>query len=1192
MSAYDEINKLYPQMQEIAKNNIYGYTQLYNTTMPAIAVGSMVDDEQIQLSDEQNPTSMTTFQKWGFLDTADNCMANAQKIYSQILFNENKNINNNTISKTNGFLMRSTELRNIDDYKTSIFDNATYQTVPTISNVNPGYIYEYYTYFCPSQSGVHTFSVASMALYFLWISNDNAIYDYVPANSDVNRHVTNSDNGYKFVKVTLKIGEYYPLRIHLYSTVANNASPIYIVNPDGTSVFDDTNNMYFNVLNGGEYNRKLLYFGLRKDNNSSTGYKCDFLDMIPDNYAKIQRMKKNQPILYKKLVIPTPITYTSHIYTSQGSEGDIVQLTCPVGGKIIIDSATWGTGPIEVNEPTYETREYTDPNIIIDTKTSNYTWFTPVEPTITTKTVWTDGMKVMLYDGDSQGDPNWYSSKTPSNKNDKKDGLEYPTTKTAKYTVKNGQSVRISGYINGDTYSTEGSSWPGFVGQFMLNTTSGQTATMVIKDTSTGETYTQFTSSNGAETNNGFKVGFTNNVKNIYSINIYANAGTVNAKTIRWIKDGGWKTRPENVWYEFDYMYDDSGKHFFKTQNKNKQITVKSNPDDENTAQLTTRSYIKPTPTYQAEVANVVTYDGNVDVTNDIQMYVDTNPPTTDSAGNNVYSLDGNYAAKYDDLLPNNVAREQTNKQMTVKYKYTIELTSADVTDKKVLVNTYGQLSISYKYNGETSEYPIAPALNQNNYCDPSNCTYTLTLEDNCSLATRNGGVVVSRDLQSELNADLANYGMTMDNIIVNNSWKNDPINIYSTLNNGDILSNDSTIEVDAPLKRLPYIRSDNGKFKLAFEGDDLSIVYCIPSYFTSNNVNYTTDLHVTSGENPKPYYFLYRPMSDPLTGKIMYTQKNKVTGESEARIVPFSHTDILSNGPINSQSNEYPVLCNSQTEACDSEVNFQNLPDIVDKNYYFFNVSSKEECADKCLSSPECLHFFHINTSNGEQKCLRDAVGNPNPLTTSTNPDPEYISASSISTRTYMLNSDCILGDNEVKLDNVSAFSNYKTLYNEDIPNDVSKTFVCGDPKYQEISNTIDQYFRGETPSTKNTDTVEPFECGTAQCLIDELDNIAANYTTQYIQQQNDVSEMTQKIDQEYKDLGVNVANEDIDRIKKEIPSKYTKQFYSPRPATTTLDIQQSDSKDIAIYENTLYTIGTLSVASILIATIVILKD
>jgi len=1193
MSAYDEINSLYPKMQEIERDNVYGYKQLYNTTMPAVAVGSMVDDEHIQLSGDQNPTTMTTFQKWGVLDTAENCMANAQKMYSQILFNENKNIDSGAITKTSGFLTRSVQLRSIDDYKQGIFDSANYQTVTNISQVSAGFIYEYYTYFCPSQSGTYTFSIASMDAYFLWINNDNAIYDYKPSNSDVNKNLVDTENGYKFAKVTLKIGEYYPLRIHLYSTV-DVTTPVYITNPDGTSVFDDSGYMYFNVLNGGDYNRKLLYYGLRKDSNNSTGYKCDFLDMIPDNYDNIQRMKNNQPILYKKLVIPTPITYTSHIYTSQGSDGNIVQMKCPVGGKIIVDSATWGTGPIEVNEPTYETREYSDPNIIIDTNTTTYNWATPVDSTTNIETTWANGMKIMLYDGDSKGNPSWYNGQTPSNKNSNKTGLEYPTTTTSIVTTESGKSVWISGYINGQTNSTYGSSWPGFVGGFQLTTTTGQTATLIIKDTASG-TIT-ITSTNGAvtTTGDGAKIGFPDNVPNVYSIDIYANAGTVTVKTIRWVK--GWYMDPY-AWYEFEeaanYCFPGVCDVFFTTQNQNKQITVTEYPDKENNAQLTTRAYIKPTPSYQAEIPNVVTYDGSVDITRDIQTFIDTNAPTTDSAGNNLYSLDGIYASKYDDLLPNNVAQEQTNKQLTVKYKYTIELTSADVTEKKILVNNYGQMSISYKYNDETSEYPIAPALNQNNYCDPSNCNYILTLEDNCSLATKNGGVVVTRDLQSELNADLANYGMTADNIIVNDNWKNDPINIFSTLNNGDILTNDNTIEVEAPLKRLSYIRSDNGKFKLTFEGDDLSVVYCIPSYFSSNNISYITNLHVTSSENPKPYYFLYRPVSNPLTGKIIYTQKNKATGASEARIVPFSHTDILSNGPISSKSNQYPVLCNSQSETCDSQISFQNLTGIVDNKYYLIDVSSNDECADKCLSSPDCLHFFHINTSNGEQKCLRDTVGNPNPLSTTTNPDPEYISASTISTRTYMVNSDCMLGDNDVKSDSVSAFSNYKTLYNEEIPNNVSKTFICGDPKYQEISNTIDQYFRGDTPSA-TAETIEPFDgtCGTAQCLIDELDNIAATYSTQYLGQQSDVNIMAKKIDRQYKDLGVNVAKEDIDRLQKEIPSKYTKTFYTSRPATNTLDIQESDSKDIALYENTLYTIGTLSVATMLIATIIILKD
>ena len=51
-----------------------------------------------------------------------------------------------------------------------------------------GKITEYFTYFCPNQSGEYTFTVQLMNLYYLWISNDNAFYDYSTNNADIDKN--------------------------------------------------------------------------------------------------------------------------------------------------------------------------------------------------------------------------------------------------------------------------------------------------------------------------------------------------------------------------------------------------------------------------------------------------------------------------------------------------------------------------------------------------------------------------------------------------------------------------------------------------------------------------------------------------------------------------------------------------------------------------------------------------------------------------------------------------------------------------------------------------------------------------------------------------------------------------------------------------------------------------------------------
>jgi hypothetical protein len=645
-----------------------------------------------------------------------------------------------------------------------------------------------------------------------------------------------------------------------------------------------------------------------------------------------------------------------------------------------------------------------------------------------------------------------------------------------------------------------------------------------------------------------------------------------------------------------------------------KQLYVdKTNKHD---SDVTTQVYIDPPPTYEVELPNIVTYKGSVDVTQEIQQMINDGSMKTEANGFEVHTLDGNYENTFTPLLPNNVAKAQPNKQLNVQYKFQIDLTGDDVTNKQLYVDETGQFVISYDYNGETSTFPIAPALNQNQMClEDKPCNYTLTLEDDASLTTKSGsGVVVSRSLRQELDVALGELGLTFDDIITNFSWKNDPINIYSTLNNGDVLTNE-LIELEAPLKVHKSIRSDNGKFKLAFEGTDLCIYYCVPSYETKEGIDYTTNIHTAIYANePAQYFYLYRPKSNPLAGRIVATIHNTSTGVKDLKIVPFSNNEMLVDGSVNTINGVYPVICDSQSGTCNESVNFATLGGIVDNpNYFYFDVSNIEQCSNACLSEPNCQHFFHINTSTGIQKCLRDDVANPNPLITYNNPNSEYISTSSVNMRTYTINDkdpDCYIGK-EIPPESTKDFSNYVTLYNAEVDNDVNKIGLCGDTSYNEISdyiNSANGFFSGSTPYLSrptwlqcgategfaNFKTYESFDgtCGTAQCLVDELDRIGATRAAEFNEKQEEVGVMEEKIDQQYADLGVNAQKKDLKRIQKEIPGKYTKKLYSARPESTVLDAREADSKEIAIYENTLYTVATLTAATVIISAIILSRD
>lgn len=1216
MSAYNEIKDcLYPELQRIRRENDYGYKQLYESANPAINVGPMIDDELVQLLG-QGPTALTTYEKWGFMDDANTCIHNAQKIYTSMLLDENKKIADGTITASPGVMMKTIQLTRASDYSVTMFDGTVSSSVSSIRDLPTDKAADYFTYFCPSHSGTHTFQVVNMEVFYLWIKNEHALYDYLPRNSDINKESINATATAKFVRVDLKKGEYYPLRIHLYNGIAGSSSPVYIYNPDETSIYDDTTgHSYFNVLNGGNYMRKLLYYALFKPDRSMANYKCKFLDMTIGNYASIKALKANQPILYKKLIIPTPITYESYIYSESAGDGTQLQIKCPVGGKITVVNASWGKGDIRINEPSYETRTHTDPRIIVDNNTVKYEWTTPnadlVSYTHHTPS-YDNGFTFEQFEGNSNGNPTWYNGKTYANQTNQstQSGTHnFPTIEDMKYESPN-HSVRITGNLYAAHGGGHNNNWPGTVLVLQLESSPGCEARLQIYD----KVYTS----------NGNRVGDDNkhNLVGIpwntaVPITLWSSKGTVNVYVKRWGRTGGRnkKWRGKSVWTDMKGAIDNK---WITVNHSYYTVTRTPQADTLNATNITTQTYLDPAPTYQVEMPNIVTYKGNVDLTQQIQLLVNNSTIASNDGTFEVHTLDGNYETTYTPLLPNIVAQAQLNKQLIIHYKYEIDLTGDDVTNKQLYVDETGQFVISYDYNAETSTYPIAPALNENQLCiEDQKCNYTLTLEDDATLTTKSGtGLIASRSLREDLNADLSSLGLSFDDIMVNHNWKNDPIDIYSTLNNGDILTNE-IVSLEEPLKVRKSIRSDNGKFKFTFEDTDLCIYYCIPAFDTQDGVDYTSNVHrAVYSSDATQYFYLHRPTTNPLAGQIVSTHHHTTTGTKDLKLfLPVAKSQILVDGSVNTIAGKYPVICGSQSGSCNADLNFANFDGLVDNpNYFYFDISNIEQCAKACNDADNCQHFFHINSSTGGQKCLRDAASNPNPLTTNINPDPQYISSSSVNMRTYTVNGadpDCYSGSQVLPI-SVNNISDYTTLYNEQVDDHVNKIGICGDTSYNEISdyiNSANGFFSSGTPYTSrpgwlqcntiqenfaNYKGTEGFDgtCGTSQCLVDELDQIAATRAAQFNESQQQVGVMETQIDNQYHDLGVNVKKKDLQRITKEIPSKFTKKFYSARPQTTMMDARENDTKEIAVYENSLYTIATLTAATVLITSIILIRE
>lgn len=105
---YNEINKLYPELNDIKKNNIFVYSEVSEQQQTPIDVGPIIDDEY-----NLNTGMLKMYQNWSIPNDLDTCIYNAQKTYSKIKHDDNIHIDKN-IDKQSGLLFRTVRLEMIE----------------------------------------------------------------------------------------------------------------------------------------------------------------------------------------------------------------------------------------------------------------------------------------------------------------------------------------------------------------------------------------------------------------------------------------------------------------------------------------------------------------------------------------------------------------------------------------------------------------------------------------------------------------------------------------------------------------------------------------------------------------------------------------------------------------------------------------------------------------------------------------------------------------------------------------------------------------------------------------------------------------------------------------------------------------------------------------------------------------------
>ena len=374
------IEKYQDEINDLTKNNTYKYVQINEKRHNPIDVGSMCNDEN-------NISSgyLDTIQYWDVEDTAGMCFLNAQKVYTDMKWEEDNLIHSNSMGKQSGLSIIEKSSNGHIEEDVQFFKDSTpkgyMNDFNTQTKANTSI--DLFGYFVPDITGAWTFSLTNTDIAQLWISDDHALYDYTTKNADINSQTISTNNSKKF-SIELKQNEYYPIRIQIGNLTSepNTNALLTVVSPKQDLIFKNSaNHNYFVslVYNGQPYMKKLLFFGLvqsnqnRKENKKL--FQCVFVNPIAKNYDTIKQLKVNESKTFRSIELPTQVSYQSAKYNVSSDENTPINIKAPSGFNLQIVNSKYGLAKDRLeNQPIALSVDETDPSKTIkqDYTTYNY----------------------------------------------------------------------------------------------------------------------------------------------------------------------------------------------------------------------------------------------------------------------------------------------------------------------------------------------------------------------------------------------------------------------------------------------------------------------------------------------------------------------------------------------------------------------------------------------------------------------------------------------------------------------------------------------------------------------------------------------------------------------------------------------------------------------------------------------------
>lgn len=281
------INAQYSTVKYIPNNNTIKYSFVKE-------VGIASEEDTMMPMDPISGTGMNT----------QECAKRVGMMYSDVLYNDKKSIDNNVITRQPGLSYKI-----VGEYMDTPYIFVSKQAISsgvatdftsinkaindTVLPANDAFCIEWFGYVIPTKSGSYRFNITTSNKVRLWVG-DKAINDYTIENAKLSVNNQTQQTG-----INMKIGKIYPIRIQYNNGNNTPTFSMQVAKPNGSI----DNNILYTLYNGNSiYEKPQIYFGLGGSRNNPRNQVCYYLN--PTNAATSEAIKnanKNNKYVYSQV---------------------------------------------------------------------------------------------------------------------------------------------------------------------------------------------------------------------------------------------------------------------------------------------------------------------------------------------------------------------------------------------------------------------------------------------------------------------------------------------------------------------------------------------------------------------------------------------------------------------------------------------------------------------------------------------------------------------------------------------------------------------------------------------------------------------------------------------------------------------------------------------------------------------------